>query len=63
MNLPLRFSNQGEVVSVASIVSAIMYLFMHFLQGMKHLFLLCGKPIRNLSILLKLDAVRKQIAI
>lgn len=27
MNLPLRFSNQGEVVSVASVVSAFMYLF------------------------------------
>lgn len=43
MNLQLRFSNQGEEASIVSVVSSFIYLFMHFPQGMKHLFLLCGK--------------------
>lgn len=62
MNLSLHFANKGEVIAV-SVISAFIYLFIYFLLGMKHLFLLLRKPSQSSSVFLMLDAVHEQIVI
>lgn len=63
MNLSLHFANKGEAIANVSVISAFIYLFIYFLLGMKHLFLLLRKPSQSSSIFLMLDAVHEQIVI